>query len=425
MAIVAIAVVAVVAVTELGSSSHQRTIYASFASATNLVPGARVTAGGATVGSVGTITLDGAVAVVALHISSNAVWPLHVGTTADIRWGGTLSYSNRYVELMPGSTRNAVLKNNQRLPTADTVTPVEFDQLFDVFNGSTRASLGDLIGNGAQTFSGAATPLHNGIAEAAPALTSVSGVLQQLGEDPHALETLISAGASTADALHSEQPELANLVSSAGNTFDTIATNAHGTQETLAQLSPALKSADIALDRLDPTLTKLNTVVNEIRPGAVALKQLASPLNDALTELNTVAPQLNSTLAVVQTGAPKVTSLLNTARPVLTAAKSTLNTAEPMVACVLPYGPEVGGFIETWQSFLSGYDTTSHYARALFQAFPAIDDSTQTPSQLVSGDSSLGYALVRPPGYNANEAWDQDTCGASNGLTAADDPENP
>ncbi len=428
MGLVLIGVVALIAVHALGSSKPQDTIVANFQSATNLVSGANVTAGGVTVGSVGAITLDNGLAAVALHITNPKVWPLRQGTRAEIRWGGTVSYSNRYVELLPGPAKDPVLANGARLPTQDTVTPVEFDQLFNVFNGPTRASLGSLIDNGASTFAHQAKALHTGVTKAAPALNSVSGVLQQLGEDPHALENLIFAGASTAGALRAQQPQLVSLVNDAADTFATIAGNARATQATLKQLAPALDSAQTALQRVNPTLTKLNRLVDEIKPGAVALKALASPLNSALTELTTVAPELNTTLVDVQRAAPRVTTLLDTAKPVLDSAKSTLNTAEPIAACLLPYGPEASGFVENWESFLSGYNNAGHYARALYQVFPALNDQTETPAQLVGGNPDIGYALIRPPGYNAgtSSSWFQPQCGAGqDGLTAADDPEDP
>jgi phospholipid/cholesterol/gamma-HCH transport system substrate-binding protein len=426
--LVVIAVAAVIVIPRLGKAKPAHVIYADFESATNLVSGANVTAGGSTVGSVGSIKLVNGLAQVKLTIKNPAVWPLHQGTNAEIRWGGAVSYSNRYVELLPGPAKDPVLADGAHLPTQDTVTPVEFDQLFNVFNAPARRSLGGLVDHGASTFKGEAAHLHAGFTAASPALTAVSGVLQQLGEDPNALETLVSAGANTASALHLEQPELTSLVANAANTFTTIADNARATQATLKQLSPALDSADVALDRLNPTLTKLNTLVNEIRPGAGQLKALAAPLNNALTKLTTVAPEVNTTLADVQRGAPHITTLLHTAKPVLTSLKTTLAKTEPILACIRPYSPELTGFIETWDSFLSGYNSEGHYARALFQAFPATDLSTETPATFVASDHDIGYTLIRPPGYNAGTAstWLQPQCGAGlSGITAADDPENP
>ena len=424
--LVVLVVAAIIVVPKLTSTSSGHTIVADFQSATNLVSGANVTSGGVTVGSVGPIELKDGIAAVQLHLTDPQVWPLHQGTRAEIRWGGAVSYANRYVELLPGPAGDPLLHDGATLPTQNTITPVEFDQLFNIFNGPTRQALGGLADNGAGTFGGRAGAIGRGLAASAPSLSSIQGVLQQLGEDPRALETLIAAGASTAAALRAQQPQLTSLVSDAANTFATIGDNAAATQTSLAKLAPALDSAQGTLHRLDPSLTKLNTLVDQIRPGAAQLRQLASPLNGALVELRTVAPELDSTLADLQGGAPKITTLLNTAKPVFTAARTSLNGLAPIAACLLPYGPEIGGFIETWDSFLSNYNAAGHYARALFQVFPANNDSTQTPAQLVAGDKGLGYTLIRPPGFGAGTSNFQSGCGdTSAGLTASLDPEHP
>ncbi|WP_249011607.1 MlaD family protein [Conexibacter sp. DBS9H8] len=424
----AIVVVVVLFATQSGPAAPTHTLYANFESATNLVSGANVTAGGQTVGHVGTVKLAHNLASVQLDITDNSVWPLPKGTNAEIRWGGTISYSNRYVELLPGPRGDPALANGAQLPTQNTITPVEFDQLFNIFTAPARRSLGAFVDTGASTYGGEAGNLHRGIDASPPAITSVSNVLQQLGEDPAALETLISAGATTAGALQAQQPQLVHLVAGAANTFATIAANARATQATLSRLAPALNGARTALDRLNPALTTLNTVVNVVRPGAIALQALAGPLHGALTKLTTVAPELDRTLATVQTGAPRITGLLNASRPVLVSSSSALATFEPMAACLLPYGPEISGFIENWDSFLSGYDSAGHYARTLVQSFPATSPSTETPAQLVAGNPGLGYALIRPPGFNAglNQAWFRPQCGDNvQGITAADDPEAP
>jgi phospholipid/cholesterol/gamma-HCH transport system substrate-binding protein len=420
---VLVAVVVVVALL-IGRSGSSHEIVATFESATNLVPGARVTAGGAQVGSVNSIKLQNGLAAVTLNISDPHIWPLHQGTEAEIRWGGTVSYSNRYVELLPGPASDPPLRDDARLATADTVTPVEFDQLFNVFSAPARQSLGDLIGNAAHTFENRAQALHTGLTTAGPAVESVANVLEGLGEDPQALETLVGTGATTASTLRAEQPKLLGLVDAAAATFSEIADHAATTKLTLASLPPALSGARTALDRLNPTLTSLGTLVSEISPGAASLRALADPLSKAITTLGTVAPQLNQTLASVQTGAPGISALLRTAKPVLAAAKPALERLTPMVACVLPYGPELAGFITTWESMGSYYNASGHEARVVAQAFPFPNDSPLTPSQLVKTFPNLGYALVHPPGYAAGQTWLQPQCGTgSSALDPADDPE--
>lgn len=420
--LVAVIVVVVVVATAGSGSSHRLT--ATFDSATNLVSGARVTAGGVPVGSVGSITLQNGLAAVQLNITDDKVWPLPQGTRAEIRWGGTVSYSNRYVELLPGSRSDPPLRSGARLPTADTVTPVEFDQLFNVFSAPARQSLGALVDNSATTFEGRAGELRDGLNATPPALQSVASVLHDLGEDPLALETLVGSGATTAQALAAQQSHLIDLVDGAATTFSTIAAHAATTQQTLAKLPPALQSAQTMLRQLDPTLTKLNGLIDTLHPGAERLAALASPLSHAITTLGTVAPVLNGTLADVQHGAPAVTKLLTQAKPLLQSTKPALTNLSPMLACLRTETPEFAGFITTWESMGSYYDDVGHYARVLAQAFTFPNDNPETPSQIVTTTANLLYSLVRPPGFSAGQSWLQQQCGYdAAGTTAAEDPE--
>jgi ABC-type transporter Mla subunit MlaD len=175
---------------------------------------------------------------------------------------------------------------------------------------------------------------------------------------------------------------------------------------------------------LDPTLTRLDGLVTTIRPGARQLNALATPLSAAIGTLGHVAPQLNTTLATVQQHAGVLTSLLADAKPTLTRLRPALDQITPIAACLAPYAPELGGFIETWQSFTSYYDANMHYARAEPQLFPFPNETPLTPSAIAKTIPNVGYALIRPPGYSAGHTRYDDQCGAgTSGLNAALDPE--
>ncbi|HEX4108495.1 MAG TPA: MlaD family protein [Solirubrobacteraceae bacterium] len=420
---VAVVVVVVVIVLVASSGSSHR-LSATFMSATNLVTGARVTAGGEQIGTVSGVSLRGGLADVKMHISNNSVWPLPRGTQAEIRWGGTVSYSDRYVELLPGPKGNPPLANGAQLPTTDTVTPVEFDQFFNIFNAPARQSLDELTDRGDATLASRGPALRAGFGETPGALEQVADTLGALGEDPYALQTLVSTGAKTAQALHAREPQLVDLVDGAASTFQTIAQNARDTERTLAKLPAGLQAAQTMLGELNPTLTRLGSLVHTIAPGAGQLRSLASPLSSAIHTLGAVAPELNSTLATVQDHGAAVTSFLDTSQPVLSELRPVLSSLAPMLGCLRPYAPEIAGWFSTWQSMGSYYDADGHYARVEFQAFPFIDDDPATPAQIVADTPGLGYALLRPPGYGVGQTWYQPQCDAGpSGLNPADDPE--
>jgi phospholipid/cholesterol/gamma-HCH transport system substrate-binding protein len=417
------AVVAVIVVLAVGSGSSP-TLYATFQSATNLVDGNYVTVGGVRVGSVGRISVRGGVAQVALSINNRRAWPLHRGTHAEIRFGGTASYSDRYVELLPGPATAPLLHSGARLPLADTVTPVEFDQLFDTFTPGARQSLGGLVDNSAGTFATRGKALAAGLATTPPALDTTSQVLADLNVDPGALQTLISAGATVARALHDTQPQLLSLVSGAGSTFGEITRNTDATEATLARLPGTLGAVRHSLTSLNPTLGRLHTLVTALSPGAVALRGLATPVSDVVRRLTTVAPQLNETLATVERSAPRVTTLLSDARPLARNLTPALSQLGPIIGCLRVYSPELAGFIATWHSLGVYHDGQGVYGRVTAQQFPFPDTSPLNSDQLVKTIPDLLYSLIRPPGFAAGQTWYQPQCDAGpSGLNAGDDPE--
>jgi hypothetical protein len=95
-----------------------------------------------------------------------------------------------------------------------------------------------------------------------------------------------------------------------------------------------------------------------------------------------------------------------------------------MVGCIRPYAPEIAGLLTTWSSWTQDYDQIGHLGRLDGYAGPSSLTSTPlTPAQYVAL-TGQGYALTRPPGYNAGQPWYQPQCGITPaGLNPASDPE--
>lgn len=417
----AICVVAAIALTAAGRPDE---LHASFASAVNLVEGAEVRVGGVKVGSVEDIEAVDGVADVTMAIDDDRIWPLHEGTRARIRWGGTVAYALRYVELTPGPDGGRALEDGARLMTADTTSPVEFDDVFDIFDEPTREDLGTLVDRAAATFGGRGAELRSGLREGAPAFDELAEVLERLGADPHALRTLARAGHATAGALREREAELRDLVAGAGATFDEVADHSDATRRALARLPRTLRTVRGTLGRLDSSLEGIDGLVADLRPGAREARSLARPLASATGALSVVAPRLDETLRAVDRGAPQISRFLTEARPLLQQLAPTLDRLAPMVGCIRPYAPEFAGLFSTWHSFTTRYDKLSHYARVNFQGNRFGSLATQPVAEQQKTDPNLDYAFIRPPGYLAGDPQFLPQCGAGReGLDAAADPE--
>lgn len=416
---IALAVVAIVLLS--GGGTHR--LRAVFTAALQIVPGQQVQVGGRVVGSISSVSLYDGEALVGMNVD-DAVWPLHSGTTAQIRFGGVAAYASRYVQLQPGPSTTPTLADDALLPVSDTVTPVETDQIYSTFNRPTRRHFQGTISGLAHTLKGHAGDLATAFQEGSTGLQQTDGLLSDLGARPGALSTLITAGASTFSALRTTDTQLQGLVSNGATTLQAMADNAGALASTLQKLPPTLQATQPTLAHLNRSLNGLTTLVDDIRPGAAGLASTAAPLEHALQTIYRVGPDVQSVLRTGTRRLPALTHFLNTAKPFLPSLSKALGTLAPMMTCVRPYAPEIAGYLGTWQA--GPYDNVGPYATIdLIQTPVALPGTSDTSAQAVSqSGGTLSYAFPRPPGLNAGQPWFQPQCGAGpDSLIAADDPE--
>jgi phospholipid/cholesterol/gamma-HCH transport system substrate-binding protein len=421
--LLAVALIAVaVAVLSGGSSGHR--LRAVFVAALQARSGQQVRIAGRAIGSIDSVALSNGQALVTIDLGAGG-WPLHQGTTAELRFGAAAAYASRFVQLTPGPATAPTLPDGALLPVANTITPVEFDQVFSTFGPRTRANFGGTISGMARVLSGHGSDIASGLSLGSAGIERTANVLGDLGADPAALSTLLTAGARTASALRARDPQLQGLVTSAAETLGVFADNATAMQETLDKLPATLATERATLAHLDRSLGGLSGLVSDIRPGAVGLRRVAPVLAHTLHTLVRVAPLAIGTLRAGTRNAPAVTSFLSAARPFTPPLSRALASLAPMVGCIRPYAPEIAGFQSTWAGIGSYFDKTGHFVRVNIVQTPVTPGTTETSAQAVaSSGGSLSYAMPRPPGLNAGRPWFQPQCGAGPGaLDPSTDPE--
>lgn len=413
-----------VALVVRSSTQHSHTVRVAFESALQVVPGQPVRVAGRQVGSVSKVQLLDGQAVLELKIDDSA-WPLHRGTVARLRYGAAAAYALRYVELDPGPASAPAIGDGGVLTRANTVTPVEFDQVYRIFNKPTRQNVQGLLGNADATLSGHSRDLTGAVVNGSSGLEGIADVLGDLGRDPNALSLLVSAGDRTAAALRQRDPQLQDAVAGAAVTFDELAGHARAQQRSLERLPAAFDSSAQTLARLNRSLNGLQGLVDDLRPGAARLSAFAPRLRDTLTTLRQVAPQATRTLTTGARTVPAIGGFLRTATPFMPQLGTALRDLAPMVGCVRPYAPELAGLANTWISFQGNTDQFGRYARASEQKSLIPAGSSQDSKQLVDTlKGRLFYAFPRPPGLNAGKPWFLPQCGAGpDALDPAKDPE--
>lgn len=402
----------------------ERSVRASFPSAINVVAGAEVRVGGVKVGAVRDIELRDGRADVELGIDDDGAWPLRRGTTAAIRLGGTVSYANRYIELVPGPADAPALADGDRLAVRDASSPVEFDEVFQVFDPPTRTGLGRLIDTGEATFASREQELRSALRSAGPALSEVRGTFEALGGDAAALRTLLRTGAGVAGQLERREGALRSLVDDTAHTLSAVAAGGSDLRATLRALPGTLRAARGTLRDADGSLARLEPLLVDLRPGARELRRTAGPLQRAVGTLGVVAPDLRATLTRLRSGGGDIAGFLREAEPQLRRLRPVLERLQPMVGCLRAYSPELAGLFSTWGAFNTGYDATGRYAWLNGQALPFPNGAGLSSKAIADTFPTLRYSLVRPPGLNAGQPRLQPQCGVTaDGQDPAKDPE--
>jgi virulence factor Mce-like protein len=434
----------------VGTRSQPHHVRAEFTSAFNLFSGESVDVNGLAVGKISGVSyqpsLGGAQAIVDIGISDAQVWPLHAGTTVEIRWGSTIGNGTRRLDLVPGPASAPVIRDGGIINTQDTLPAVNLDQVFNVFTRATRPHLTRLVGNLSSGVSGNETALHNGVNTAPPAVLAANGVLADLASNTYALQGLVYNGDRLTSVLASRAPAISDLVTVAGQTFSALSAHAGGVEQSIADLPGALSEARGTLARLDSSVGILNGLITDIRPGAAKLSPLAIAMRPTLAALRRIVPTGVATLSQATAAAPSITRLLDAGIPFMPKLQTVTAQLAPMVACMRPYSPELAGAITNANSWIQTYAlerpnatpgvtfTGAQQGQFVRQhgirAMPQVSATTLhavppgITTQAFVAATGKGYAEPRPPGLSVGQPVFLPQCGVGpNSLNPAADPE--
>jgi virulence factor Mce-like protein len=325
---------------------------AVFTSSNGLRDGSPVRVAGVEVGKV--VEIDrgpGATTVVTMELGDHGR-PVHRDATARIRPRVFLE-GGFMVELRPGSPSAPELPDRGTIPLPQTAVPVQLHQVLTAFDAPARESLRSTLDATAQALSGGgARGLRRLAPQLAPVLRDTAWVAQAAqGEQAHDLSGLVRATdrlargldrgpalgdlvgnlATTVDALHDRDRELAAGIRETGRVLAAAPRALRGLDEALPvvddsvrQLTPALRSAPRALAASTRRLRELGTLVAPARHD-VTVAALETALRDlpiAVARLGELFPDVKpvtdclSSHVVPLFGATVPDGTLSTGRPV-------------------------------------------------------------------------------------------------------------
>lgn len=324
------AVVAALALAPLaaGCGDDRYEVTGSFQNASALVEGNLVTVGSDRVGEVTEIRLGpNGEANVTFTVDEDYA-PLRRGTTATVRWASLSSVANRQVQLTipPDELAGDEIPDGGALSSAETVTAVDVDQFFNLFDRRTTHDLRRVIQGLAAAYEGVGGKANRGYRYLNPVLYQSRRVFTELSADEQALERLLVDGSRFSGALADRAPDVSLLVGNLNRMMNAIGDRKLRLARAIALFPPFMRNANTlfvnlraALDDLQPLVVAARPAAEELLPflrelratarGAVptvrdlsAIVRRRGPTND-LIELQGLQPPLRE--AAIGSGSPE------------------------------------------------------------------------------------------------------------------------
>jgi phospholipid/cholesterol/gamma-HCH transport system substrate-binding protein len=337
-----------------------------FESGGQLVNGNQVLVGGHPIGSIEEIELtDDWQADVTINVDQE----LHEGTTAVIRTTSLSGVANRYIAVTPGPN-NAPPLDDDAVITADaTTSPVDLDQLFDVFRPRERRALRNVIQGFADTYSGAGREANATYKYLNPGLSAAQRLFAELTRDQKTFSDFIVDGSRVMGAIAERRNDLSALTQNANEALGAIARENTSLDRVLVALPPTLRQANTTFVNLRAALDDLDPLV---ATSKVATRDLAPFLRDLRPVVNGSVPVIrNLRKVVLRRGKAndladqlaELPTLRDRARKDLPRASQAIEDSLPDFQFARPYAPDVLGLVSRLGQATAYYDANGHYAR--------------------------------------------------------------
>jgi phospholipid/cholesterol/gamma-HCH transport system substrate-binding protein len=394
-------------------------VTAEFTNAGQLVKGAEVRVAGVAVGTVDEIDVsqDG-MADVTFSVNDEYA-PLRRGTRAIVRPTSLSGIANRYIDLQLGPQSGAEIEDGGQIGPDQTATAVELDEVFNLFDESTRGSLQDVIKGQALAVRGRGRQLRRGIHYLNPALSTGARLFQELTRDNRLLKRFLVDSGTLVNTLASRRDDLTGVVRNLNATFGALGSQQAALADSIERLPPFLRRADTTFVNLRAALDDVDLLVDAAKPVAVRLdpflKQAEAFAADAkptvrdLSRTISQPGQSNDLIDLINSFPPLSRTALDNqtvngaSRPAaFPQTTEALDAATPTIAFARPYTPDFVGWLDDF-STTGAYDALGGFSRAWINL-----------SELLYGPGPKLHQFRRCPGADEMPASD-----GSNVLTAS------
>jgi len=298
---------------------------ASFPYAQELATPADVRIAGVSVGKVTSTSLDpqGNRTIATIQLN-NQYAPIRRDATAILRTKTILGET--YVELTPGQPNAPPLADGAMLPRGQVQQAVQFDDVFNALDPTTRRAFQIWQQQLAQAIKGNDQNLNNVFGNLPTFAADASDILKVLDVQHASVVKLVRNGGTVFSAIARDPATLRNLITTGETTFNTTAANNRALAATFQIFPEFLTQTRLTQARLkgfsldaDPLVRELIPVAQQLSPTLNSVKKLSPPLESLFINLH---QSLKGRAAGDRERADRCAPAARSARPVPGAAES-------------------------------------------------------------------------------------------------------
>jgi phospholipid/cholesterol/gamma-HCH transport system substrate-binding protein len=263
----------------VASSGEGYQVKALFQNASQIVTGDQVEVAGNSVGTVSNIAITpGGLAQLTLDITDPNYSPLRTGTDATVRLVSLSGIANRYVDLRLGPGTAPPIPNGDTIPTRNTTSAVDLDQLFNTLNGPTRQGLQAVIQGSAAEYAGRGAEAQLAWQYLNPAIASTSVLFAEINRDTSQFTRFIVQSSGLLTTAGQRSADLGALVSNLATTTQALASQRTALGESIQRLPGFMRLANTTFVNLRRALDDITPLVNVSKPVAPKLQRLLQQL---------------------------------------------------------------------------------------------------------------------------------------------------
>jgi phospholipid/cholesterol/gamma-HCH transport system substrate-binding protein len=363
VAAICVAIAAVAVILLSNGSTYQ--VHAIFQNASQIVSGDQVEVAGTPIGTVSGLALTrNGEADLTLNITDHNYDPLRQGTQATIRELSLSGIASRYVDLRPGSVGNPAIKSNGMIPTTDTTSEVDLDQIFNTLNGPTLKGLQNVFQGSASQYKGSGKLAQAALQYLNPAVAASSMLFRELNRNNSSNFTkFVVKTSKLVSDLATRSSDLTGLVSHLSTTTNALAAQRTNLAASLQKLPGFMRLANTTFVNLRSALDQLKPLVDDSKPVAPKLEKLlvqlrplarnAVPTVNDLSNIISRPGPYNDLIELVKLGVPLSAATVQNinadgqVRPgAFPESVTALNDSTPELATARPYAVDLTGWFE-------------------------------------------------------------------------------